>query len=95
MREIKERLASFWPHDESPGYTEYPEADIKAHRANAVQSRRFGLVLFIGAIIATSVTGDGNYFIAGVALAALCMWASASFRVQALEWEVQLERDNE
>lgn len=94
LNTITERFQEYWPHDDSPGYSDYPEVDIKAHRRNAVALRVFGLFSFIAGVGVTSTGGGEVYAIYGLVGALLCLWAGDNLRLQALEWEIELLKEN-
>jgi hypothetical protein len=93
---VLDRLRAFWPHDDSPGFTDYPETDIQAHRSMARWNRRFAVVIFFGGLWYASTTA-ATTATGAVALAlATSFYASANgMEVQALRWELQLERERQ
>jgi len=86
LRKVRELISA-----DSPGYTSKPRVDIRAHRSNA----RFGKWLSVGfvalAVYLVSGTNDLGAIGAVAAFAALLWVASLGLRVQALEWENQLQ----
>lgn len=89
-----EDLKKYWPHDDTPGYSDYPEADIRAHRSNAKWARRLGMLIAAAGVLFGAKTGDASNVWMGLAWGLLGLWASANLRLQALEWEVKLQSDN-
>lgn len=85
-------IREFLPTD-GPGYTDYPEVDIRAHRKNARFLRLIGvgmlIVLFSGGVIFQNLQS--------LALAILvylvCLQLSSEHRLEALEWEIELQRE--
>ena len=92
---VRDRLREFWPHDDSPGFTDYPRYDIRGHRFIARWNRRTALVVFFGGLWYASTTSEPAVPAAfALALAASCYAASNGMRLEALEWELQLERED-
>lgn len=80
--------------DDSPGYSDHPDADIRAHRKNAKLVTWVGLVLFAISAYATVKVGEIGVLAMGLGILSLSLISSNDLRLQALEWEVQLEREN-
>lgn len=89
-----ERLKQVIGRDGSPGYTDHPRTDIRAHRANARWAMRLGSVVGGLGIVGFYATGDVVSALGGLTLAALSFWAATSLRLEALEWELKLERED-
>jgi hypothetical protein len=93
---VLDRLRAFWPHDDSPGFTDYPENDIRAHRHIARWNRRFAVAIFFGGLWYASTTATPATTAAvALALAASFYTSSNGMEVQALRWELQLEREED
>ena len=84
-----------WLTTDGPGHTNYPERDIAAHRSIARTNRWIG---YIGAAGVFGAWYVGPYTdpvgVSAVVLfiLAVTQWVSAAFRLEALEWEVELLR---
>lgn len=72
----------------SPGFTDYPEVDIKTHRSIARSTRLIGLFAFLGGLYAFHTMDIPLWapFVAGL----FCELSATNLRLQALEWETQL-----
>ena len=76
-----------------PGFTDYPENDIRTHRKIASSTRWIGIFALIGISAQASRWMEPQLF--GVAAIAylMCMHASTHLRLQALEWENELTQN--
>ena len=75
-------------------YTDYPEVDIKTHRSIAKWQGRLAALFFFGGLLATQThdIASGSLVVAVGAIA----WAGAnSYRVQALQWELEETKNKE
>jgi len=87
-------VRSCWPHDDSPGFSDYPENDIRTHRSMAkFGERAAGVVFFIGIWLAH--TSSRVAVAAMVSFAALIYATSNRMRQQALRWELELQKEEE
>ena len=92
-------LRNWWdkikPTD-GPGHTDYPEVDIKTHRSLARTNRLIGWIALGGGGIAflkvESINIGLGFLGLGAFMAALMFWSALQFRLEALEWEVELLR---
>jgi len=89
-----QRLRELWPYDDSPGFTDSPEADIQTHRWMATWGDRAGIVIFFLGVWAAQRSPDVEA-VGILSLAALIYAGSNRLRQQALQWELQLEREGE
>lgn len=70
--------------------TDYPKADIYAHRSTAKLLKIAGaFMFFLGAGAGYSVSL--GYGASAVAISALLFWASTSLKLEALKWEIEEE----
>jgi uncharacterized membrane protein len=68
--------------------TDYPEADMYAHRSTAKLLKIFGVFMFfVGSAMGYSVSI--GYGAIAVAISAVILWASTSLKLEALKWEVE------
>jgi hypothetical protein len=80
-----------WLTTDGPGITDYPEADISAHRSTGKTLQRLGILFFFLSGVALTTSES----IAAAAVAAALMYAAGtSSRVQALRWQVELLEDS-
>ena len=92
---VRDRLQEFWPHDDSPGWTDYPRNDIRTHRFIARWNRRTAIVVFFGGLwYASTMSKAPSLAALVVALAAWLYAVSNRVRLDALEWELQLEQED-
>lgn len=89
------RLREWWPHDDSPGYSDQPECDIRTHRSNARLYRWAGVAALLVCFVAAFQAADPIYLAYGLAAFAFAGVGELILRVQALEWELQLEREGD
>jgi hypothetical protein len=89
---LTQKLREFWPHDDSPGFTDYPENDIKTHRLMAKWGERAAAVVFFGGVWLAQRSPELEA-VGMLSFAALIYAASNRMRQQALRWELQLERE--
>lgn len=84
-------IRDYLPTD-GPGYTDYPDNDIRTHRKIAWSLRWMGL---LGLVLFTYIAlQTGPVWMLGVAVAVylICNQASSQLRIEALEWEVALQQ---
>lgn len=81
--------------DDSPGFSDHPEADIKTHRQLAKGGRLIAALLFFtGSYLATKPEYSPELAItSGTAFAAIAYASANGLSMQALRWELQLERE--
>lgn len=85
-----------WITSDGPGFTDYPEADISAHRSIAKTTRWIGYVGAAAMFVAHSIGPYNQPVQLGIAIlivVGITQWVSAEFRIEALEWEVELLRE--
>jgi len=89
---VIDKLRDLWPHDDSPGFSDNPETDIRTHRSMAKWGERAAAVVFFAGVWLAQQSP--NVEVVGMlSFAALIYAASNRMRQQALEWELQLERE--
>ncbi|WP_224332888.1 hypothetical protein [Haloprofundus halobius] len=86
---VRETVERFLPTD-GPGHTDYPEVDIRTHRNIAKWNFRIGIAAGVAGLYYGSKTGETWTMFAGLAFAALSFWSATQLRLEALEWEVEL-----
>lgn len=90
LNRLRDRFTS-----DGPGYSDYPEVDIEAHRKNAQHVTVLGLFFLL--------LGVGNFVMAqnfagllfGLTMFFAGLYSAENLRNQALEWELELERKEE
>jgi len=93
-KSVIEKLRELWPHDDSPGFSDYPENDIRTHRSMAKWGERAAAVVFFAGVWLAQQSP--NVEVVGMlSFAALIYAASNRMRQQALRWELQLERERD
>lgn len=93
---IRARFSEYWPHDDSPGFSDHPEVDIKTHRSIAKTLRLIALGVFVAGLVGALTEGEGwPVLVFALAVALLCLWAADNLRLQALEWEIQLFKEGD
>lgn len=90
-----ERLKQAIRRDDSPGYTDHPEVDIQAHRSNARLTKWLGIATFVAGVLWYLQSDEIVGAALGVSILFVCFSLEMALRVQALEWEVQLEREDD
>lgn len=83
-----------WQSD-GPGFTNHPRVDISTHRSRAKSTQRLGLLVFALGIVVGVLQLSPWFAIAGFAFWALSTLSAYGLRLQALEWEVELETEGE
>ena len=76
---------------DGPGHSDYPRIDIKTHRSIARDLRWLGVIMAVIGVAAAVQTGDIQYGGVGVLLYFIASDASKGLRLEALEWELELE----
>lgn len=94
-KSVIEKLRELWPHDDSPGFSDYPENDIRTHRSMAKWGERAAAVVFFAGVWLAALQSPNVEVVGMLSFAALIYAASNRMRQQALEWELQLERERE
>lgn len=90
MKAIKHLKAAL-TKDDSPGFTEYPENDIKTHRSIGSFLSNMGSIFFFGTIFAGNVMPEPLLYSAiGISMSALIIGSGQGMKIQALRWENQL-----
>jgi len=81
---------------EGPGHTDYPEADIAAHRSAAKANRWIGYsgsALLIAAFVIGPYSDPTMAFVGMVMFLGITQWVSHGLQIEALEWEVKLVKN--
>jgi hypothetical protein len=91
-KSVIEKLRALWPHDDSPGFSDHPENDIRTHRSMAKWGERAAAVVFFGGVWLAQRSPELEA-VGMLSFAALIYAASNRMRQQALRWELQLERE--
>lgn len=86
------RLSDFT--DGSPGFSDQPRTDIKTHRQLAMGIRLIAVVLFFAGFYLSTIPqySPELAMTAGIAFSAIAYASANELSIQALRWELQLER---
>jgi len=85
-------ITDYLPTD-GPGHSNQPQTDIETHRQIAWLLRWMGLIGLV-AFGLLYITQDGwQYLGAASGSFVVCHQASSQLRIEALEWELALERE--
>lgn len=91
---IRKWWSKYGPTD-GPGHSDYPEVDIKTHRRIARVHRWLGYAVILISAYLFIQNNEVNTLLAGAVMAAVTWWVEIMYRLEALEWEVQLARGND
>lgn len=79
-----------WQSD-GPGFTDHPRTDIATHRSIARGTKRIGWLVFALGVAAAYLHSAPWYAGGGFAVWMLSALSSFGLRLQALEWEYELD----
>ncbi len=89
VERIKSAVNAIKPTD-GPGHTDHPRVDIEAHRRNAKYIKYIGYCWLAIAVYAAS-SAQLVHIATAFGIFVMAQLGSFGMRMQALEWEVQLD----
>ena len=89
MESIRDRLTT-----DGIAYSDQPRVDIRTHRSTARHLSRLAVLGFVGAFVAVAAVPGASLesALTLLVMAAVSQNASFGLRIEALEWELELRR---